>query len=129
MVFAKKNSRLARRVAEFAGNETVANRSEQRQLREGVHDETGPSRRHNPSHAHVPTTAGTASVFSRATAAVHRYDIRRASRTSRDAMAGGDENAGVTVGLARTPIRHALAESTNDVAPNSAAKLASFKGR
>ena len=44
-------------------------------------------------------------------------------------MAGGDENAGVTVGLGRTPIRHALAESTNDVAPNSAAKLASFKGR
>ena len=44
-------------------------------------------------------------------------------------MAGGDENAGVTVGLARTPIRHALAESTNDVAPTSAAKLASFKGR
>ena len=44
-------------------------------------------------------------------------------------MAGGDENAGVTGGLARTPIRHALAESTNDVAPNSAAKLASFKGR
>ena len=54
---------------------------------------------------------------------------KRASRTSRDAMAGGDENAGVTVGLARTPIRHTLAESTNDVAPNSAAKLASFKGR